>query len=74
MASLQSWDVKIDIKICFPRDDWRLGREREGVWYSASCFGASGEGVLAPNQLSTLRDLNPLKTHSGKTLARGHGG
>lgn len=34
----------------------------------------SGEGVLAPNQLATLRDLNPPKTHSGKILAWGHPG
>lgn len=30
--------------------------------------------MLARNQLSTLEDLNPLNTPSGKILARGHGG
>ena len=74
MVALQLLDVKTDIKIFFQRlhGDWV---KKERLFDTAPpCFSASGEGVLAPNQLSTVRDLNPLKTPSGKALAPGHGG
>ena len=74
MVALQLWDVKTDIKIFFQRlhGDW--GKKERLFDTAPPCFSASGEGVLAPNQLSTLRDLNPLKTPSGKALAPGLGG
>lgn len=31
MVTLQSWDVKIDIKIFFPKGERRLGKERKAV-------------------------------------------
>ena len=38
MVALQLWDVKTDIKIFFPKVEWRLGKERKAVWYCAPLF------------------------------------